>query len=72
MDGNCSMHEGDEICIQNFYRETWTGDKTWENWRRCEHNTKIDKRKIGCSGAEWTHSEFKTKDGKLLDYQHNC
>jgi hypothetical protein len=22
MDGNCSMHEGDEICIQNFYRET--------------------------------------------------
>jgi hypothetical protein len=29
-DAICSMHEGDEKCIQGFSPETSTGETTWE------------------------------------------
>jgi hypothetical protein len=42
MGKSCSMHGGKERCIQDFGRETWGKESTWEMRHRWEDNIKMD------------------------------
>jgi hypothetical protein len=51
----CSKHRGDEKCIQNFGRKTWSVKTAGSPMSRWEDNIRMDVREIGWKVVGWMH-----------------